>query len=441
VSSIQGKQIVVTTNETLRVGAPAGFRRLVWPLFEFIELESAGALTLVVAATMALAWANSPWSDVYQRVWGTTLSLHLGGFALHGSLAHAINDGLMAVFFLLVGLEIKRELVEGRLSGIRKAVLPAAAALGGMVVPALVYAVFSAGAGSSNAGRGWGVPMATDIAFSLGVLALLGSHRVPIALKVFLTALAIIDDLGAVLAIAIFYRAHLSWPALAVAAGTFALLLALNRLGVRRLAPYLLIGLVLWLAVLRSGIHSTVAGVLLALAVPLRVKPPLGAASLPESAYGQNPTPLHRLERTLHPFVSFLILPLFALANAGLAMHGPILLSRLASPVSLGTIAGLFLGKPAGILGACWLATKLGVAECPAGVNWRQLRAVACLGGIGFTMSLFISNLAFPGGPELVEQAKAGIIFGSLASAITGLSLSCRAPRRTGRPPQTRLRA
>jgi Na+:H+ antiporter, NhaA family len=388
-------------------------------------------LMLVVAAAVALAWANSPWSDVYHRVWGTELTLRFGEFSLQGSLAHGINDGLMAVFFLLVGLEIKRELLTGRLSSIRKAALPAAAALGGMAVPALVYAAFNATDG--HAARGWGVPMATDIAFSLGVLALLGARRVAVVLKVFLTALAIIDDLGSILIIAIFYRAHLSWPALAVAAATFALLLALNRLGVRCLAPYGVIGLVLWLAVLKSGIHATVAGVLLALTVPLRgpVSPDL--LPRPEGAYKRTQTPLHRLEHSLHPWVSFFILPLFALANAGLAIHGPSFLPQLASPVSLGTITGLFLGKPAGILGACWLATRLGLAERPTGVNWRQLQAVACLGGIGFTMSLFISDLGFPGYPELEEQAKAGIMAGSLASAITGLGLCWLAARRTRR--------
>ena len=430
-SSIRGKQIVMaTTGETVREGTPAGSRRLAWPLFEFIELETAGALTLIVGAAVALAWANSPWSDLYRRVWGIELTLSLAGLALHGSLADGINDGLMAVFFLLVGLEIKRELFVGRLSNFRKAALPAAAALGGMIVPALVYAAFNARDG--NAARGWGVPMATDIAFSLGVLGLLGAYRVPVALKIFLTALAIIDDLGSVLIIALFYRAHLWWPALAVAAAAFALLLALNRLGVRRLAPYGVIGLVLWLAVLKSGVHSTVSGVLLAVAVPQRGEVvPSGTLPYPESACAQ--TPLHRLERGLHPWVSFFVLPLFALANAGLTTHGPNFLVQLASPVSLGTIAGLFLGKPAGIFGACWLATRLGLAEPLAGVNRRELHAVACLGGIGFTMSLFISDLAFPGHPELGEQAKAGIIAGSLASAITGLGLCWLAARRTGR--------
>jgi NhaA family Na+:H+ antiporter len=433
VSSIRGKQVVMMTDETVHDGAPSGFRRLARPVFEFIELETAGALTLIVAAAVALAWANSPWSDLYRRVWRTELTLSLAGFALQGSLANGINDGLMAVFFLLVGLEIKRELFVGRLSSIRNAALPAAAALGGMIVPALVYAAFNATDG--NAARGWGVPMATDIAFSLGVLGLLGAHRVPVALKVFLTALAIIDDLGSVLIIAIFYRAHLSWPALAVTAATFALLLVFNRLGVRRLAPYGAIGLVLWLAVLKSGVHPTVAGVLLALTVPLRgnVASPGTLPRLESASCGQTQTPLHRLERSLHPWVSFFILPLFALANAGLATHGPDFLVQLASPVSLGTIAGLFLGKPAGILGACWLATRLGLAAPPASANWRQLHAVACLGGIGFTMSLFISNLAFPGHPELGEQAKAGIMAGSLASAITGLGLCWLAARRTGR--------
>jgi Na+:H+ antiporter, NhaA family len=421
----------MTTDEMVHDGAPAGSRRFARPLFEFIELESAGALILVVAAAVALAWANSPWSDIYHRVWATELALRFGEFSLQGSLAHGINDGLMAVFFLLVGLEIKRELLVGRLSSVRKAALPAAAALGGMAVPAFVYAAFNATDG--DAARGWGVPMATDIAFSLGVLGLLGAHRVPVALKVFLTALAIIDDLGSILVIAIFYRAHLSWPALAVAASSFALLLVLNRLGVRRLAPYGAIGLVLWLAVLKSGVHSTVASVLLALAIPLRGKALPATLPHPESAAGRIQTPLHCLEHSLHPWVSFFILPLFALANAGLTIHGPSFLPQLASPVSLGTITGLFLGKPAGILGACWIATRLGLAERPTGVNWRQLQAVACLGGIGFTMSLFISDLAFPGHPGLEEQAKAGIMAGSLASAITGLGVCWLAARHTGR--------
>lgn len=421
---------MATNGKTVQDVVPARFRRFAWPLFKFIERESASALILVGAAAVALTWANSPWSDAYHQVWEAEFTLRLAGFALHGSLGDGINDGLMAIFFLLVGLEIKRELLAGRLSSIRRAALPAAGALGGMIVPALVYTAFNATNGNTTA-RGWGVPMATDIAFSLGVIALLGARGTPVALKVFLTALAIIDDLGAVLVIAIFYRAHLAWAALAVAAGTFASLLALNRLGVRRLAPYGAVGVVLWLAVLKSGVHPTVAGVLLALAVPLRGRAPSARLPRQGSACDRTQSPLHRLERGLHPGVSFLILPLFALANAGLTVHGPSLLVQLATPISLGIIAGLFLGKPAGILGACWLAARLGLAERPAGVNWRHLQAVACLGGIGFTMSLFISDLAFPGHPELREQAKAGIMAGSLASAITGLGLCRLAARRT----------
>ncbi|HEY0791261.1 MAG TPA: Na+/H+ antiporter NhaA [Chthoniobacterales bacterium] len=417
-----------TTDATLAKRTPAHFERLARPLLDFIRLEAAGGLVLMAAAAAALAWANSPWAETYHRLWNTEFSFGLSPFALHGSLVHGINDGLMAVFFLMVGLEIKRELLSGQLAGFRKAALPAAAALGGMVLPAVLFTLLNAG--HADQVRGWGVPMATDIAFSLGVLGLLGRKRVPISLKVFLTALAIVDDLGAVAVIAFFYTAHVSWPALGVAAGAFAFLLALNRAGIWNLMVYGAAGLVLWLGMLKSGVHATVAGVLLALVVPLRSPAPRQGLPGPKPASGPTGAPLLQLEHALHPWVGFMILPLFALANAGVTAHGLNLFTQLASPVSLGIIAGLFLGKPAGILAACWLTIKLKLAERPTGASWRQLQAAAGLAGIGFTMSMFISNLAFLGHLELAEQAKAGIIAGSLLSALTGMAWFCfAAPR------------
>ncbi|MBV9490333.1 MAG: Na+/H+ antiporter NhaA [Verrucomicrobia bacterium] len=393
-------------------------KRVARPVLDFVRLETAGGLILIAATAVALAWANSPWAQDYHRLWQTELALGVPPFTLRQPLAHWINDGLMTVFFLLVGLEIKRELLVGQLAGARKAALPMLAALGGMAVPAFIYACLNARHGP--AARGWGVPMATDIAFSLAFLSLADQRRVPASLKVFLTALAIVDDLGAVVVIACCYTAGLSWPALAGAAGAFGALLLANRLGVRQLAPYLVLGVALWAAMFHSGVHATVAGVLVAFAVPLRSRQGHGTP---------DPVPLQRLERALHPWVSFGVMPLFALANAGLPLAPGELARQLSQPVALGVGLGLLLGKPAGILAACGLAVKVGWAEKPAGANWLQLCGAAALAGIGFTMSLFIANLAFPAHPELVHQAKAGILAGSFGSALAGLALCRLAPQ------------
>jgi NhaA family Na+:H+ antiporter len=360
--------------------------------------DTAGGLVLLACAGIAIAWANSPWASSYDALWNGLLTL--GQEPLRGrfTVRHAINDGLMAVFFFLVGLEIKRELLVGALTSARQAALPIAAAIGGMVVPALLYAVVN---GGGTGARGWGIPMATDIAFALGVLALLGS-RVPSSLRVFLSALAIADDLGAVLVIALFYTATVSWGAMAAAAGLLMLAVGANAAGVRAARAYIIIGLALWVAVLLSGVHATVAGVLLAFTIPSH-------------------TTLARMERGLHGIVTFGILPLFALANAGVSFHGGGEL--LTSPVAAGVLVGLFLGKPLGITLAAWGAVRSGIATLPAGVSWRTLHGVAWLGGIGFTMSLFIAGLAFGAQPALLTAAKLGVLLASVLAGSIGWTL------------------
>ena len=419
-------------------------RILLRPFQTFFGLESASGILLLAAAVLALVWANSPWATAYFRLWETHFVAGGGGLVIDKSLHHWINDGLMAVFFFVVGLEIKRELLVGELASPKKAALSVAAAIGGMVAPALLYVALNAGGVGA---AGWGIPMATDIAFALGVLALLGS-RVPLALKVFVTAIAIVDDLGAVLVIAFFYTAELSWTALGVAAVVMGLLVLLNRLGARSTTPYVLLGLVLWVAFLKSGVHATVAGVLLALTIPARrridapeflrraqlfvaefaedVKPgrteptadQRDAVHSLEVAAEAVETPLTRLEHALHPWVAFFIMPVFALANAGVTLGGD-LGAVLTSPVALGIILGLFVGKQVGILVFSWLAIRLGLAALPAGVGWRQVWGVGLLCGIGFTMSLFIASLAFPD-PALLDVSKIGILAASLVSGGAG---------------------
>ncbi|HEY0974672.1 MAG TPA: Na+/H+ antiporter NhaA [Solimonas sp.] len=369
-------------------------------LQRFLQQESAAGLLLMAVAVIALLIANSPWASFYFDGQHT----YIAGL----SVLHWINDALMAAFFLLVGLEIKREFLEGQLSTWEARALPGIAALGGMIVPALVYVAFSQG--DAQAMRGWAIPMATDIAFALGVLALLGP-RVPVSLKVFLTALAIVDDLGAVIVIALFYTNELSVAYLAAAAGTLALLIAMNRFGVRQLWPYLLAGVVLWFFVLKSGVHATLAGVLLALTVPLR-----DAAG---RAGDDDHAPLLRLEHGLHPWVAFLIVPIFGFANAGVSLSG-ISLEKLAGPVPLGVAVGLVVGKQIGVFGFCWLAIRMGIAKLPLHATWAQLYGVAALCGIGFTMSLFIGALAFADLPILADETKIGVLLGSVISAILG---------------------
>jgi NhaA family Na+:H+ antiporter len=359
----------------------------------FIKNEAAGGYVLMVAAALALIVANSPLAPTYFA------ALHAGvaGVSVH----HAINDGLMVLFFLLVGLEIKREVLAGQLSSFADILLPGAAALGGVALPALIYLAFNARHPESVAG--WAIPSATDIAFALGVLALLGP-RVPTSLKVFLTAIAIIDDLAAIVIIALFYTEQLNGLALAGAGAVLLALVALNRLKVLALWPYLLLGAALWFLVLKSGIHATLAGVALALTIPLRE----GGRS-----------PLHRLEHALHKPVAFGITPLFGFANAGLSFAGVGLASLLA-PVPLGVALGLFLGKPAGVFGVAFGLIKLGLAQPPRGASPVQLFGVAVLCGVGFTMSLFIGGLAFAN-PALIDATKIGVLAGSLASALLGL--------------------
>jgi NhaA family Na+:H+ antiporter len=437
-----------------RASAPL-IDRLLEPFQRFAHIESSGGILLLACTVVALAWANSPWVDSYHRLWETPLTLGIPGRELTLSLHHWINDGLMAVFFFLVGLEIKREMLVGELASARQAALPIAGALGGMLVPAGLYALVNAGGPGAP---GWGIPMATDIAFALGVLALLGP-RVPLGLKVFLTALAIVDDIGAVLVIAFFYTAELSWTALGVGAVLLVALGVCNSVGVRHAAVYALLGVALWGSFLASGIHATIAGVLLAMTIPSRTRidedeflargrlllDDFERSCSPattvltnagqqqaihelEVACEEAQAPLLRMEHKLHGIVAFGIMPLFALANAGVHFGGG-LLAGLSWPVTGGVVLGLVLGKPIGITLFAWLATRVGAATLPAGVDWRSVVGVSCLGGIGFTMSIFIASLAFAGSTALLDSAKVGILAASLMAGVIGwLTLRGSAP-------------
>ncbi len=369
-------------------------------LRQFLGNEAAGGIVLMVVAALAIVTANSPLAESYFHL----LHVYLGPL----SLQHWINDALMAVFFLLVGLEIKREMLDGQLSSWSRRILPGAAAAGGMVFPALFYVYFNSG--DPAAIRGWAIPTATDIAFALGVLSLFGS-RVPASLKIFLAALAIIDDLGAVIVIALFYTAELNLLALAVAAIVIGNLVIFNRMGVKALWPYLALGGVLWVLVLASGVHATLAGVILALTIPLKTTPGAPEASHEES-------PLHKLEHALHKPVAFIIVPIFGFANAGVSFAG-VSLSVLAEPLTLGIAAGLVFGKLVGVLGTTTVLVKLKLAELPAHASWGQMTGVALLCGIGFTMSLFIALLAFDD-PALQDHAKIGILMGSVVAGVIG---------------------
>ena len=368
--------------------------------------EAAGGVLLLAAAILALILDNSPLEWLYDRLLETPVSVRIGtpesGLGIDKPLLLWINDGLMALFFLLVGLELKRELLIGDLSSWRRAVLPLIAALGGMIVPALIYAAINVG---NPAGlRGWAIPAATDIAFAVGVLALLGP-RVPPSLKIFLLALAIIDDLGAIIIIALFYTQDLAPAALALALVGCAGLWALNRADVRNFTPYVVVAVFMWVCVLKSGVHATLAGVALALAIPLR-------------SADDAPSMLERMEHGLKPWVTFLVAPLFAFANAGVSLAG-VSVATLMAPVPLGIAAGLFLGKQLGIFAATWLAVHFRLAEMPTGASWRQVYGTAALAGIGFTMSLFIGSLAFPD-PSYAIAVRIGVIVGSLASGVLG---------------------
>ena len=382
--------------------------RLIHALRAFVALESAGGILLALAAVLALVLANSPLAFVYDAFLDTPVEVRAGTLQIAKPLLLWVNDGLMALFFFMVGLEIKREVMEGELSDSKQVLLPAIAAVGGMAVPAAIYATINAG--NTVALAGWAIPAATDIAFALGVLSLLGK-RVPIGVKMFLLTLAILDDLGAIVIIAIFYAGDLAPLSLGIAAVALLALFALNRSGVTRLAPYMFIGLILWVSVLKSGVHATLAGVALAFFIPLR------------SGGTGSPSLLRRLESDLHPLVAFAILPLFAFANAGISLNG-VGFSSLFEPVPLGIAAGLFFGKPIGVFIAAWLVVRFGWARLPEGANWRAMLGVSVLCGIGFTMSLFIASLAFEGaGSEYVVQTRLGVLFGSLVSAVVGLAI------------------
>ena len=387
-------------------------------LLRFLGHESTGGIVLALAALAALVVSNSAWQPAYQALVQTPVEWHLGTWlVLTKPLVVWINDLWMAVFFLLVGLEIKREFLEGELADRRQARLPAVAALCGMVVPALVYSLFNLG--DAQALRGWAIPAATDIAFAIGIVMLLGP-RVPASLKIFLTAVAIIDDLGAIVVIAVFYTAQLSLPMLLGAGLGIGLLVAMNRAGVVRTDVYLALGLVVWLCVLKSGVHATLAGVVVALTIPMRAP---GGAS-----------PAQDLEHGLHPWVAFLVLPAFAFTNAGVALAG-VKLATLAEGIPLGIAAGLLLGKAVGVFGSLALMVGLGWAARPAGASWLQCLGVAVLCGIGFTMSLFIGGLAFDGlGAGFETQLKLGVLAGSLASGLLGAAILVVAHRRRALP-------
>ncbi len=426
---------------------------------EFLHTEIAGAVALLVATMLALAFANSPLWGAYEAFWHTEVGFSVGAWEFSESLVHWVNDLLMAFFFFVVGLEIKRELLVGELSIRRKAVLPIFAAIGGMAVPALIYLALNAGGSGAN---GWGIPMATDIAFAIGVMALLGD-RVPPGLKVFLVALAIADDIGAIIVIAIFYSSGISFAWLGAAALLFAVLVVFNRRGIDSPVPYLAVGGALWFAVLMGGVHSTIAGVLIAFTIPAVAKiDPLQFVSDTRGRLEQieavdvrgshvlidneqqlcaleirrearhTAAPLQRLEFALHPFTTFVVLPLFALSNAGVRFVGGDFVAAISTPIAAGVLLGLVVGKPLGIALMSFVAVKLRIADLPDGVAWSQMIGAGLLGGIGFTMSLFVASLAFRGTAEITE-AKMAILLASVVAGLAGYLVL-----RSSRPPGNR---
>ena len=428
--------------------------QLMRPVQRFMHEEASSGIVLFVAAAVALAWANSPWYDAYHDLLETHIIVGFGSWAIDETIHHWIDDGLMAVFFFVVGLEIKRAVVVGELSSVRKAALPIFAALGGMIVPAFLYVTFNPG---GEEFRGWGIPMATDIAFSLGVLSLLRT-RAPLPLKIFLTAFAIIDDIGAVIVIAVFYTGDIAWGNLGIGAVFLVALLVVSRLGIRHPLVYAVLGVAVWLAFLYSGVHATVAGVLVAATIPIRVRVDssgflargrdLLLVFERSGEYGHQDetsseqrailkeledtaqelqSPLQRFENALHPWVAFVVMPLFALSNAGVKLEGDFF-EALTHPVTLGIVLGLVIGKQVGVTLFSWAAVRFGFAALPYGVTWLQFYGVALLGGIGFTMSLFITNLAFTS-DLLTTEAKIGILLGSAISGIIGYLVLFRAGR------------
>lgn len=429
--------------------------RVIRPIQDFAQSAASGGIVLLGCAILAMVLVNSPLADGFLAVWEQKLVVTISGEGVSKALHFWVNDGLMAIFFFVVGLEIKREMLIGELSSPRQAILPLVAAAGGMAVPAALYYLLNPG---GDEAAGWAIPMATDIAFALGVLALFGD-RASVSLKIFLTALAIFDDIGAVLVIAFFYTDDLTPVALATSAGVLALTVAANFLGVRSMLVYAVLGIALWIAMLNSGFHATVAGILLALAIPARSQirsdsfisrsqsliEQFKNVSDPEQDALDNDrqqrlllaleseteragTPLQRLEHALNPWVAFFVIPVFALVNAGVALDG-VTAATFMHTVTAGIAVGLVLGKPLGILGCVWLAVKLGLADLPDKVTWMQIGALGCLAGIGFTMALFIGDLAFGVGP-LMEAAKRGILAGSLLAGVIGGALIWVATRR-----------
>ncbi|MFD2516035.1 Na+/H+ antiporter NhaA [Pontibacter locisalis] len=434
-------------NETITKKRTVLARRILYPLLDFIKAESFSGILLMFITLIALAWANSPWAQTYIDTWLTPFTIALGDYGLTKASLLWINDGLMAIFFFVVGLEIKRETMVGELASLKSAAFPVTAALGGMLVPAGIFAVMNYnGAGLD----GWGIPMATDIAFALGIMTLLG-NRVPISLKLFLIAYAIVDDIGAVLVIALFYTAEVNFLSMWIAFLIFGVLLVLSAFRVRNIWIYVLLGVVMWVAFLKSGIHATVAGILLAITIPGRTKITKdefysstdevlseldasgvvsgnapsqvsdveiyqGAVHTIEKNCEEALSPMHRLEHGLHPWVAYAIMPIFALANAGIFIDAD-LVGGLSGSLPIGIILGLVLGKPLGILLFAWIASATGIAAKPRTFSWMQLIGAGLLGGVGFTMSIFIANLAFAGSP-LLPLSKLAILCASLLAGI-----------------------
>ena len=424
------------------------FKKVSTPFEHFLHAQTTTGFVLMFMTIFALILANSPMTETYAHFFHTKVDLTVGSWELSHTIHHWINDGLMAIFFFIIGLEIKREVLVGELSNIKVAILPILAAIGGMVFPALIY--FGINAGTEGAG-GWGIPMATDIAFAISALVLLGK-RVPPALVTFLVALAIVDDLGAVLVIALFYTEQIHMLPLGLAGGAFLILVLFNRFGIHMILPYFIVGLFMWFFMFESGVHATIAGVIAALAIPSKPKRAPGSFrqdtkvlldeydSYPiddqhgmserqkailikiEDSINDIGTPAARLEHDLHLPVALIVIPLFALANAGIAIDFSSIGTTIMTPVSMGIIAGLILGKVLGIFGVAWLAIKLKIATLPQGSSMNQVFGVAFLGGIGFTMSIFVADLAFVGSPDLVFQAKVGILAASLFAGLFGYS-------------------
>lgn len=438
----------MNTSETKETESIPLIEQALAPFVRFSRVEASGGLVLIACTLLALFWANSRFAPSYFALWDTPVTVGFGDMVLSKTLLHWINDGLMAIFFFTVGLEIKREALVGELNSPAQAVLPVAAAIGGMAVPAALYALLNAGTPSLS---GWGIPMATDIAFALGILSLLG-RRVPAGLKVFLAAVAIVDDIGAVLVIAIFYSGDISLISLAVGGAMFVCMLAANVAGVRHPVVYSLLGAVLWLAFLKSGVHATIAGVLAAMTIPARTRIPaeafvakvrrymgcfehstvsgplladkarLAAIEAVEDACHKASPPLPRIEHGLHPFVAYAVMPLFALANAGVPFSGGIG-AALTEPVSLGILVGLVIGKQVGVFAACWLLFRLGLAAMPEGLRPGHYYGAACLAGIGFTMSIFIAGLAFGDQSALDATAKLAVLVASTVSGVLGYGI------------------